>query len=83
MAQHVQDKLSSHENFCEDRARRAEAFETEIKRNVARILKRMDEAVREHIKMQTRQNVIWVVMTFALGLSVQYLLHQVGWLTRT
>ncbi len=76
MARHVLDRQDAHEKFCEERARRAEAFETEIKRDIARILKRMDEAVREHIKMQTRQNVIWAVMTAALMFSVEYLLHQ-------
>ncbi len=75
MAQHVQDQLSAHEKFCEERVRRAEIFETEMKRDSARILRRMDEAVREHIKMQTRQSIMWAVMTFGLVFGVEYFMR--------
>ncbi len=75
MARHVLDRQDAHEKFCEERARRAEAFETEMKRDIARILKRMDEAVREHIKMQTRQSIMWAVMTFALVFGVEYFIR--------
>ena len=83
MAQRALDRQAAHEKFCEDRARRAESFESEMKSSIALILRKMEESektraeqrlieAREQAKMQTRQNVMWAGLTCALVFGAKY-----------
>ncbi len=83
MAQRALDRQTTHEKFCEERTRRAEAFETDLKRSVARIHQKMDETektradqrlieAKDQAKMQTRQNIMWAGLTFVLVFGAKY-----------
>ncbi|MEE9451853.1 MAG: hypothetical protein V3V61_03745 [Gammaproteobacteria bacterium] len=84
MARSALDKLSSHEKFCEERNRRADAFEAEMKRGLARIHQRMDETektradqrvieAKEQAKLQTRTSIMWAGLTFILVFGLKYI----------
>lgn len=83
MAQRALDRQDAYEKSSEERARRAEMFETEMKRGISRIHQRMDETeknradqrvleAKEQTKLQTRQSVMWAGMTFTLVFGVKY-----------
>lgn len=85
MAQRALDRQDAHEKFCEERMRRFDAFEIELKNGVARIHQQMVEteknrtdqriiAAREQTKIQTRQNFMWAALTFSLVLGAKYFL---------
>ncbi len=84
MAQRALDRQDSHEKFCQERAQRADAFETELKRSIARIHQRYDETektradqrvveAKEQAKLQTRQSVMWAGLTFFLVFGLKFL----------
>ncbi len=77
MAWRALDRQETYEKSNEERARRAEMFETEMKRGISRIHQKMDETeknradqrvleAKEQAKLQTRQSVMWAGLTFAL-----------------
>jgi len=83
MAQRALDRQNAHEKFCEERTRRAEAFEADLKHSISGIHKKIDAnenvrseqrviEAREQTKMQTRQSVMWAGFTFALVFGLKY-----------
>jgi len=84
MAQRALDRQDSHEEFCKERAHRADAFETELKRSVAGIHKKMDETektradqrvleAKEQAKLQIRTSIMWAGLTFFLVFGLKFL----------
>ena len=83
MARSGLDRLSSHEKFCEERHRRADKFEDDMRRSVSGLHQKIDDneksrfkqriiEARAHSRIQTRQNVMWAALTFSLVFGLKY-----------